>query len=146
MLLCFADSLLRNRSRNNLFASIPSLSATERHQYIQLAGRVLLIVLFLGAVFQGDWSPLRYVASVLGFIACVMVAVGFKAKWSASFLVACLCVTNILINNWWSRSHQYARDVARYDFFQCTSIMGGLLLLISMGPGELSYDEKKKEF
>jgi uncharacterized membrane protein YphA (DoxX/SURF4 family) len=30
-----------------------------------------------------------------------MVAVGFKAKWSASFLVTLLSVFNVFINNWY---------------------------------------------
>jgi len=31
-----------------------------------------------------------------------MVAVGFKAKWSAAFLVITLSVFNVAVNNWWS--------------------------------------------
>lgn len=40
--------------------------------------------------------------SVVGLVACIMVAVGFKAKWSAGFLVLMLSVFNVFINNFWS--------------------------------------------
>jgi uncharacterized membrane protein YphA (DoxX/SURF4 family) len=68
----------------------------------QLAGRVLLIFLFIGFIFQGSWSFARVLVSIIGLGACIMVAVGFKAKWSASFLVTLLSVFNIFVNNWWS--------------------------------------------
>jgi len=110
-----------------------------------LAGRVLLIFLFLGFILQGQWSVARVIVSILGFGACIMVAVGFKARWSASFLVLLLSVFNILVNNFWTvHSAHPARDFLRYDFFQTLSIVGGLLLLVNMGPGSFSVDERKK--
>jgi uncharacterized membrane protein YphA (DoxX/SURF4 family) len=66
----------------------------------QLAGRILLIFLFIGFIFQGNWSFARVLVSIVGLGACIMVAVGFKAKWSASFLVTLLSVFNVFINNW----------------------------------------------
>ncbi|KAI9135811.1 SURF4 family-domain-containing protein [Paraphysoderma sedebokerense] len=76
-----------------------------------------------------------------------MVAVGFKAKWSALFLVMFLSIFNVIINNWWSLHHTHPqRDFAKYDFFQTLSIMGGFLLLVNLGPGGLSMDEKKKAY
>lgn len=68
----------------------------------QLIGRVLLIFLFLGFMIQGRWSIARFIVSLIGLAACGMVAVGFKAKWSAAFLVVILSVFNVFVNNWWS--------------------------------------------
>jgi uncharacterized membrane protein YphA (DoxX/SURF4 family) len=42
--------------------------------------------------------------SVLGLVACVMVVVGFKAKFSATLLVVILSVFNLLVNNFWTVS------------------------------------------
>ena len=80
-----------SRSRRN------DLSLTSS---FQLAGRILLIFLFIGFIFQGNWSFARVLVSIVGLGACIMVAVGFKAKYSASFLVALLSIFNVFINNW----------------------------------------------
>lgn len=150
LLLCMSESILRKKAlnkKNSMFASLPQLTVSERHKYFQLAGRVLLVLLFLGFIFNGEWNYLRMAVSFLGLAACAMVVIGFRAKMSATFLVSILCIVNMLVNNWWSVQHSaYKSDFLRYDFFQCLSIMGGLLLLVSIGPGGISYDEKKKEF
>ncbi|KIY45068.1 SURF4-domain-containing protein [Fistulina hepatica ATCC 64428] len=144
LFMVFSDSMV---SRKTLFAGLPSISETDRKKYFLLAGRILLIFLFLGFVLQGKWSISRAFISIFGFIACVMVAIGFKAKWSASFLVIILSIFNVLANNWWSvRSTHPQRDFLKYDFFQTLSIVGGLILLVNMGPGGLSVDEKKKTY
>jgi len=80
-----------------------------------LAGRVLLIFLFLGFIIQGTWSIGRFFLSLLGLGACLMVALGFKAKWSASFLVVVLSIFNVFANNWWSvHSAHPQRDFLKY--------------------------------
>lgn len=132
--------------------------------YFQLAGRVLLIFLFVGFVFSGTWSIWRVIVALLGFVACVMVVVGFKAKFSAIMLVVILSVFNLLVNNFWTvrfilpifllflltvtqlHEHHPHKDFAKYDFFQILSIVGGLLLLVNSGPGKYSIDEKKKVY
>jgi len=89
----------------------------------------------------------RVLVSVIGFVACVMVIVGFKAKFSAVMLVVILSIFNIIVNNFWTlHEHHPQKDFAKYDFFQILSIVGGLLLLVNMGPGQFSVDEKKKVY
>ncbi|KAI8384091.1 SURF4 family-domain-containing protein [Blakeslea trispora] len=150
LLLCMSESILKKKSSNksiSMFASLPQISVNDRHKYFQLAGRSLLVLLFVGFILNGEWNYLRMTVSLIGLAACIMVVVGFRAKWSATFLVAILCTINLLVNNWWSVNYsEYKRDFLKYDFFQCLSIIGGLLLLVSIGPGGLSYDERKKEF
>ena len=171
LLMVLSDSWVRKKFAP---AGLPQLDEKDRKMYFQLAGRVLLIFLFVGFVFAGDWSVGRLVVIALGAIACVMVVVGFKAKWSAIILVMILSVFNILVNNFWTVSRRFPhagknnysterngiltcyfvqlhknhphKDFAKYDFFQILSIVGGLLLLVNMGPGQYSFDEKKKVY
>jgi uncharacterized membrane protein YphA (DoxX/SURF4 family) len=144
LLMVLSDSWVR---KNKAFAGLPTLDEKDKKMYFQLAGRVLLIFLFVGFVFSGQWSVWRVFVSLLGAVACVMVVVGFKAKFSATLLVVILSVFNILVNNFWTlHEHHPHKDFAKYDFFQILSIVGGLLLLVNSGPGQFSIDEKKKVY
>ncbi|KAI8954165.1 SURF4 family-domain-containing protein [Xylaria longipes] len=144
LVMVLSDSWVR---KTKAFAGLPTLDEKDRKMYFQLAGRVLLIFLFVGFVFSGEWSIWRVVVSAIGFIACVMVVVGFKAKFSATLLVVILSVFNLLVNNFWTlHEHHPHKDFAKYDFFQILSIVGGLLLLVNSGPGQFSIDEKKKVY
>jgi ER-derived vesicles protein len=99
LLMVLSDSWVRKRF---VPAGLPQIDERDRKMYFQLAGRVLLIFLFIGFVVSGQWSVWRVVVSIFGFIACVMVVVGFKAKWSAVILVVILSIFNILVNNFWT--------------------------------------------
>ncbi|KAF2842133.1 COPII-coated vesicle protein SurF4/Erv29 [Patellaria atrata CBS 101060] len=144
LLMVLSDSWVRKKFAP---AGLPQLDEKDRKMYFQLAGRVLLIFLFVGFVFAGEWSFWRILVSIFGFISCVMVVVGFKAKWSAVMLVVILSIFNLLVNNFWTlHPHHPHKDFAKYDFFQILSIVGGLLLLVNMGPGQFSVDEKKKVY
>ncbi|KDN63264.1 putative SURF4 family protein [Colletotrichum sublineola] len=150
LLMVLSDSWVR---KSKAFAGLPQLDEKDRKMYFQLAGRVLLIFLFVGFIFSGEWSIWRIITSIIGFVACVMVVVGFKAKFSATLLVLILSIFNVLVNNFWTVSfcailheHHPHKDFAKYDFFQILSIVGGLLLLVNAGPGQFSIDEKKKVY
>lgn len=144
LLMVLSDSWIR---KTQAFAGLPQLEEKDRKMYFQLAGRVLLIFLFVGFVFSGEWTIGRIIVSLLGLVACVMVVVGFKAKASATLLVVILSIFNVLVNNFWTlHEHHPHKDFAKYDFFQILSIVGGLLLLVNSGPGKVSFDEKKKVY
>ena len=101
LLMVLSDSWVRKKFAP---AGLPQIDEKDRKMYFQLAGRVLLIFLFIGFVFAGDWSVGRIFVIVVGLVACVMVVVGFKAKWSAIILVMILSIFNILVNNFWTVS------------------------------------------
>ena len=89
LLMVLSDSWVRKKFAP---AGLPQIDEKDRKMYFQLAGRVLLIFLFIGFVFAGDWGFWRVLVSMLGLVACVMVVVGFKAKWSAVMLVVILSI------------------------------------------------------
>lgn len=97
--MVLSDSWIR---KNKAFAGLPEIEEKDRKMYIQLAGRVLLIFLFIGFVFSGTWTIWRVLVASMGAVACVMVVVGFKAKFSATMLVVILSVFNLLVNNFWT--------------------------------------------
>jgi uncharacterized membrane protein YphA (DoxX/SURF4 family) len=105
LLMVLSDSWVRKRFAP---AGLPTLDEKDRKMYFQLAGRVLLIFLFVGFVFAGEWSFGRVIVILLGAVACVMVVVGFKAKWSAVMLVVILSVFNLLVNNFWTVSFDFS--------------------------------------
>lgn len=165
VLLLFVESIEHERKMNGrgdnsfLFRGLPSLtdSESEKSTYISLIGRILLIFLFGSLMYNSNSKDLissglfsvilRGLYFVMGSVACLMVAVGFKARYSAMLLVAILCVVNMFINQWWKHGHgSPERDFLRYDFFQTLSIIGGFMLLLNSGPGDMSFDKKRKEF
>ena len=103
LLMVLSDSWVR---KTQAFAGLPSLDEKDKKMYFQLAGRVLLIFLFVGFVFAGEWSFWRLLVVLLGAVACLMVVVGFKAKFSATLLVVILSIFNLLVNNFWTVSRR----------------------------------------
>ncbi|KAJ8329254.1 hypothetical protein BDV3_006619 [Batrachochytrium dendrobatidis] len=145
LLMLVADAMASKRKP--IFAGLPSLNQVDKNAYLQLFGRILLVFLFLTFIMTGEFSILRLVISIIALIGCIMVVVGYKAKVTAWLLVAFLCISNVVLNNWWSLHHNHPRkDFLKYDFFQTLSIVGGFLLLANQGAGGYSMDEKKKNF
>lgn len=64
-----------------------------------------------------------------------------------TFLLQCtvLFLSNMYTNAFWAVP-SWQVDYVKYDFFQTLSVVGGLLMIVTLGAGQLSVDEKKKEF
>ncbi|ANB10958.1 Erv29p [Sugiyamaella lignohabitans] len=144
LLIVLSDAFVRDR-RSLSLPGLPVLEDKDRSKYLQLAGRILLIFLFIAYMVTRNWTVIGGFFNVIGLVACIMVVVGFKARLSASLLVVLLSVQNLLTNPYWRyASRNPARDLLRYEYFQTLSIVGGLILLVSSGAGRISIDEKKK--
>ncbi|CRK91612.1 CLUMA_CG005266, isoform A [Clunio marinus] len=142
LLLVLAES--RGEARS-LFAGVPSMGENKPKNFMQLAGRILLAFMFI-TLIRFELSFFQIVQDIVGSILMVLVTVGYKTKLSALILVALLTVLNLYHNAWWTiPSYKPLRDFLKYDFFQTLSVIGGLLMIVNLGPGGVSMDEHKKK-
>lgn len=120
------------------------MGGNQKQSYMQLAGRLLVIIMFL-TLFSLDFSIFRIVIFLVGSALMVCVAIGYKTKLSAIVLVVSLMLMNIFVNSFWLvPANRVMRDFMKYDFFQTLSVIGGLLYVVALGPGGVSLDEHKK--
>ncbi|KAK2120539.1 Surfeit locus protein 4 [Saguinus oedipus] len=143
LLLLLAESRSEGKS---MFAGVPTMRESSPKQYMQLGGRVLLVLMFM-TLLHLDASFFSIVQNIVGTALMILVAVGFKTKLAALTLVVWLFAINVYFNAFWTIPvYKPMHDFLKYDFFQTMSVIGGLLLVVALGPGGVSMDEKKKEW
>ncbi|XP_078493835.1 surfeit locus protein 4 [Ciona intestinalis] len=139
VLLLLAESKSEARS---LFAGVPQLEHNTPKSYLQLSGRVLLVLMFM-TLLHFTLNPIDIIVDLFGLGCMICISIGFRARICATILVVGLVILNFSVNNFWAHS-SIMNDFLKYDFFQVMSVIGGLLLMIEKGPGDLSYDAYKK--
>ncbi|KAJ1077866.1 hypothetical protein K5549_011193 [Capra hircus] len=143
LLLLLAESRSEGKS---MFAGVPTMRESSPKQYMQLGGRVLLVLMFM-TLLHFDASFFSILQNIVGTALMILVAVGFKTKLAALTLVVWLFAINVYFNAFWTIPvYKPMHDFLKYDFFQTMSVIGGLLLVVALGPGGVSMDEKKKEW
>lgn len=143
LLLVLAESRVEGKS---LFAGVPSLGENKPKMYLQLAGRILLVFMFL-TLLRFEMSAMQIIQNLVGSLLMVLVTIGYKTKLSSLVLVTWLNILNFYFNAWWNiPAYKPMRDFLKYDFFQTLSVIGGLLMVVSLGPGGVSMDEQKKKW
>lgn len=118
----------------------------ESSNYMQFVARILLVLMF-STLLKLEFNFWQILQNIIGSVLMVMVTIGYKTKLSALMLVFWLTIINVYLNCWWTiPSYKPSRDFLKYDFFQTLSVIGGLLMVVSLGPGGVSLDEHKKRW
>ena len=143
VILLLAENKAEGKS---LFAGLPSLGENTGRTYMQLSGRILLVLMFL-TLLRFEMTFGHVLLNIVGTALILLIAVGYKTKLASLVLVAWLTVLNFYFNAWWNvAAYKPMRDFLKYDFFQTMSVIGGLLLVVALGPGGYSMDEHKKKW
>eukprot|EP01116_Phalansterium_solitarium_P022869 TRINITY_DN772_c0_g1_i2.p2 TRINITY_DN772_c0_g1~~TRINITY_DN772_c0_g1_i2.p2 ORF type:complete len:323 (+),score=143.78 TRINITY_DN772_c0_g1_i2:105-1073(+) len=85
---------------------------------------------------------------VLQFLLSLPFVIGFKTKWAASALAACLFTEAFVYWSWWSTRLGIRYAYHAFDHFMVNvGVAGGLMLLLSFGAGKYTVDQlmKKKQ-
>uniref|UniRef100_A0A8C4T2M6 Surfeit locus protein 4 n=1 Tax=Erpetoichthys calabaricus TaxID=27687 RepID=A0A8C4T2M6_ERPCA len=118
LLLLLAESRSEGKS---MFAGVPTMGESSPKQYMQLGGRVLLVLMFM-TLLHFDLSFFFILQNIVGTALIILVAIGFKTKLAALTLVVWLFAINVYFNAFWTiPAYKPMHDFLKYDFFQSMS-------------------------
>ena len=122
-----------------------------------LVGRILLAWLFIKSGFgklTGFEGTVGYIASkglplpqvgaaiavLVELGAGLLLAIGFKARWSALMIGIFTIAAAVLFHDYWN-ADAASKMAQSINFWKNISITGGLLMVFAFGPGRYSVDK-----
>lgn len=79
---------------------------------------------------------------VIQIVAGLAIIIGFKGKLAAFILAGLTLVICVYMHDFWTMSEGLARNHEMQNFVKNMAIMGGLLIVSSLGTGRLSLDNR----
>jgi putative oxidoreductase len=80
---------------------------------------------------------------VLQVVAGLAIIIGFKGKLAAFILAGLTLVISIYMHDFWSMAEGLQRGHETQNFIKNMGIMAGLLMVVSLGTGWLSLDNRQ---
>jgi putative oxidoreductase len=129
-------------------------------RYGALAARILIAQIFiasgLGKIMDWSgteasmasrgmfWIPLFLLGAIVFELAGgLSLALGYKARLGALLLIVFLIPTTLVFHNFWTYPPE-EQKLQMIMFMKNLSILGGLLMVLTYGPGLLSVDARKR--
>ena len=88
-------------------------------------------------------SLLLVITIILQLALGLFMIVGFQTKLTAFLLAGMVLVISIFMHNFWSMEDGINKTHETQNFFKKMGIMAGLLMISSLGGGQLSIDSRK---
>jgi putative oxidoreductase len=130
-------------------------------RYGMLVARILIAQIFLlsgvmkvldpsgtAAQMEGRgmfWVPFFLVGAIIFELGGgLSLLLGYKARLGALALFLFLIPVTLTFHNWWTYADPKEQHVNMLFFFHNLTLMGGLLLVMVVGPGPLSLDRRRR--
>jgi len=152
------------QQKKKTIVGLPVLDEHSPSSGLQFFGRIFLVLLFCTLLhfwgwtaaaenFKNDEDALEDLIGIkkevlndtFGLFFILLIVAGWKTRLCSLILIIWLGCLNFFVNDFWSHSDtSMMYDFKRYDFFQTLTVIGGLKILIALGPGHYSLDYEKK--
>ncbi len=126
--------------------------------FAALAGRILLAVIFLvsgfgkitgyagtEALMASKGLPMPAILLPLTILTelggAILLVLGLKARWAALWLFLFLIPTTLVFHAFWGIDPKLAQ-MQQIHFLKNVAIMGGMLMVVALGPGRYSMDRR----